>query len=105
MLASAPAAASGVIRQGDELLEIDNIAVTHQNFRKLSLGVDLPGSTLKMKLARGRNVMNVTLVRACATEFRDRRQMFQLFTQIKDSAMQTEDKKIGKVLGIPRALV
>ena len=72
---------------------------------KLSLGVDLPGSTLKMKLARGRNVMNVTLVRACATEFRDRRQMFQLFTQIKDSAMQTEDKKIGKVLGIPRALV
>ena len=53
-----------------------------------------------MKLARGRNVMNVTLVRACATEFRDRRQMFQLFTQIKDSAMQTEDKKIGKVLTV-----
>ena len=91
LLTGAPASMCQQFEKGDRVVQVDNTKVDEHgtNLTKLLIGSDVPGSLVKIHFRRGETLYKeVTLKRACTTELADRRRMFQLFTQIKDLALQ-----------------
>mmetsp|Transcript_95732 Transcript_95732/g.139837 ORF Transcript_95732/g.139837 Transcript_95732/m.139837 type:complete len:567 (+) Transcript_95732:81-1781(+) len=97
MLTGAPAYMSKKFKKGDKLLAIDGQIVT-QNGQviKMLIGNDLPGTLVTIKVQRGKQTIEGVLKRACTTDLADKRKMFQLFTRLKDIAVQKNDQETGR---------
>ena len=97
LLTGAPASLCNLFEKGDRVVQVDNTKVDEHgtNLTKMLIGSDIPGSLVKVYFRRGETqYKEVTLKRACTTELADRRRMFQLFTQIKDLALQFQTEGV-----------
>eukprot|EP00960_Hanusia_phi_P072511 767804-Hanusia_phi.AAC.5 len=100
-----PAHSCGKLARGDVIEEIDGVAVNNDNITTQLVGADEPGSVVTLKVRRGNEGSSeVTLTRTASETIADKRQIFELFTQVK-TGHQKEDEKakimtkiIGKLL-------
>ena len=93
MLTAAPAYMCKQLKKGDKIVQINGKLVEEgSDLTTLLLGSDMPGSLVSIRVLRDgfAKPVDVTLLRACTTDLADKRRMFQLFTTIKDLALQAQ---------------
>ena len=100
MLTAAPAYMCKQLKKGDKIVQINGKPVEEgTDLTTLLLGSDIPGSLVSIRVLRdGFATVDVTLLRACTTDLADKRHMFQLFTTIKDLALQAQCPTLTSVV-------
>lgn len=101
MVVGGPAWNSHQLEHGDEILKVDGRTVDADDILDGLVGNDLPGSTVRLTVRKdipGNSLETVTLHRMASEVIADRRRMFELFTSIKDRAVQVHDLVIPSIV-------
>ena len=100
MVVGGPAYNSQQLSKGDVLLAVDDVDVDGDNMHDLLIGNDVPGSTVKLTVSSAGSglIKQVMLVRMPTTAIADLVRMFQVFTALKDQALNDDDKFVLSLL-------
>jgi len=90
LLIGGPAMECGHVQKGDRILKVDGQAVDGNNVDTMLLGNDVPGSLVKLIVAKGDTGAEeeVVIHRMATAKIADKRRMFELFSEIKDSYLK-----------------
>lgn len=95
-----PAFNSGKLSKNDEILRVDGaVCSTHEHLADLILGDDEPNTPVTLTIRRHGygSIDHVTLIRMANEEIADKRALFELFTQLKDSAERLGGTDCGRL--------
>ena len=119
MVLGGPAFNTRQLSKGDLILKIDGFACTSkEEIHNLLLGEDIPGTTVTLTVKHNHHdsadrwmywdddvdvlldgvIRDVTLIRMANEEIVDRRRIFELFTSLKDHALQRHDHDTGYIV-------
>lgn len=93
MVVGGPAFNSQVLAKGDTIVKVDGFEVDADNHLEMIIGSDVPGSVVKLTVAKAGtgNLVEVELHRMDSREIAERRELFELLTVIKSTAVMDLD--------------